>query len=170
MGLNRPTPYGLIRAAAALGLLAMSSCAAPPEAVGGRAAIVVVHGDGTIATDCVAFEGETLNGAELLRRSRFSSSVDAANPLGTLVCAIDGEGCSFPQDSCLCQCRGPGGCSYWAYFNLDPDGGWTYAVQGARLRALKGGDVDAWVWLDRSLPGGELPLPPGDVNFPSVCD
>jgi len=160
-----------VRAArAAFVFLMLAACALPTPSSGtGRAALVVVHGDGSFEQACVRFEGETIRGDELLRRSGLAVAFDEGNPLGTLVCSVDGEGCAFPAEDCLCRCRGGGACSYWAYFNREANGDWTYAVQGARLRTLRDGDMDAWIWLDRSLPTDDIPLPPEHLTFDAVC-
>lgn len=135
----------------------------------GQAAILVAHGDGAITTACVPVEGDDFTGEDLLRRSEIDAAVEPTNPLGLLVCGIEGEGCDFPNEPCLCECRSLGACSYWAYFHLDPQGRWVYAVEGARLRTVHDGDVDLWIWLDRSLPGDELPLPPAEAAFETAC-
>jgi hypothetical protein len=131
--------------------------------------LLVAASDGSFSSTCVSFEGSEISGQDLLRRSGFEVIVDSGNALGTLVCSIGGEGCRFPDEPCLCRCRGVGPCSYWAYFNWTSENGWIYAVQGARLRQLQDGDLDAWIWLDRSLPTDELRLPPSEFTFESVC-
>lgn len=157
-------------AAIGLGLALIAACT--PQDGGepsGRAAILVVHGDGSTTSRCVPVTGEEFTGEDLLRDSGIVTAADPANPLGLLVCGLEGEGCAFPDEPCLCQCRGVGSCSYWAYFNLDPEGGWVYAVEGARLRAIHDGEVDLWIWLDRSLPTDELPLPAAEGAFETAC-
>jgi hypothetical protein len=158
---------------AAIGLtVLLTACGAAPAATAsasGRAGLIVGQGDGSFSATCVLFEGSEISGEDLLRRSGIAVTMDVGNPLGTLVCSIDDGGCTFPDEACLCQCRGAGPCSYWAYFNWDADDGWVYAVQGARLRTLRDGDLDAWLWLDRSLPGDQIPLPPPDLTFDSIC-
>jgi len=151
-------------------LLAACGGATPSSTVSsGRAGLIIGHPDGSFTSTCVAFEGNDIRGDDLLRASGLPVTLDAGNALGTLVCSISGEGCGFPDEPCLCHCRGAGPCSYWAYFNWDRDTGWSYAVQGARLRRIHDGDLDAWIWLDRSLPGAALPLPPPELDFASVC-
>lgn len=155
----------------ALALLGgVAACTPVLTGVGsGRAALFVLHGDGSAASACVVFEGDSITGEELLEQSGFSTAVDATNPMGLMVCEIDGEGCGFPSEACLCACRGAGGCSYWAYFNRDPGGDWVYAFQGATQRVVHDGDLDAWVWLDRAVPGDELSLPSSETDFESIC-
>ena len=161
----------LRRAAAAAVFLLLASCAAstPAPAASGRAGLIVGLSDGSFSTTCVTLGRTDFSGEDLLRGSGLPVTLDAGNALGTLVCSIAEEGCRFPVEACLCRCRGVGPCSYWAYFTWEDEDGWTYAVQGARLRRLQDGDLDAWIWLDRSLPGDELPLPPSDLTFDAVC-
>ncbi len=158
---------------AGFGLLAVfaAACAsAPTEGEGGRAGLIVRHGDARLVTACVAFEGESISGEELLARSGFDIRLDAANALGSLICSIDGEGCAFPEKPCLCRCDQPGACGYWAYFGWDlQTGSWTYAAQGARQRQLHDGDLDAWVWLDSTGPEAVTAALPQDVTFKDVC-
>ena len=159
------------RAAAAAAFLLLAACgtSAPPAQVSGRAGLIVGLSDGSFTTTCVTFEGSGFSGEDLLRQSGLPVALDAGNALGTLVCSIAEEGCRFPAEACLCRCRGAGPCSYWAYFNWDDEDGWTYAVQGARLRQVQDRDLDAWIWLDRSLPSDELPLPPSELTFERIC-
>lgn len=173
MVLPRPDPlhprYGV--AALAFLLVALAGCAsgATPGA-GGRAGVVVSHSDGRLEMACVSFEGDSISGEELLTRSGFEVSLDAANALGSLVCSIDGEGCTFPKEPCLCRCDQPGSCGYWAYFSQNAQGeGWTYSAQGARLRRLHDGDIDAWVWLTSTGPEAVTAALPKDIAFADVC-
>jgi hypothetical protein len=167
----RATLPFLRRAAAAAVFLLLAACASttPTPAASGRAGLIVGLSDGSFSTACVTLAGTDFSGEDLLRDSGLRVTLDAGNALGTLVCSIADQGCRFPDEACLCRCRGAGPCSYWAYFTWDVEHGWTYAVQGARLRMLQDGDLDAWIWLDRSLPGDELPLPPPDLTFDAVC-
>lgn len=155
----------------ALTSILLVACAAEPATgAGGRAALVVRHGDGSLQTACVSFDGDTITGEDLLKQSGLALGLDAANALGTLVCSIDGEGCDFPQQACLCQCDRPGSCAYWAYFGWDRQrGDWTYAVQGARMRQLHDGDLDAWIWLTSTGPEAVEAALPKDVDFEKVC-
>ncbi len=131
-----------------------------------RAGLVILHGDGTLRQACVEFSERSISGYELLARSGIAAVVDPRNAMGVLVCSIDGEGCSFPDQDCLCACRGTGACTYWAYFTRSPDGSWSYSPVGPSMRRLSDADVDAWVWLRSS--GVEAsqspPLPSLDID------
>jgi hypothetical protein len=125
-----------------------------------RAGLVVVHGDGSVASVCVAFSEESISGAELLRRSGLGVTLDPYGGLGYGVCAIGGEGCPAGQD-CFCQCRATP-CAYWVYSHRRPDGSWAISGAGASSWQVHDGDVDGWVWGDGST------APPG-VAFEQVC-
>ncbi len=160
-----------IISALALLVILLAACGPTSTAgVGGRAGLVVRHGDGRLGTACVSFEGDAISGEDLLAGSGFDLRLDAANALGALICSIDGEGCAFPEESCLCQCDQPGSCGYWAYFVWDEQRtSWTYAAQGARQRLLRDGDLDAWVWLTSTGPEAVEAALPKDVGFEEVC-
>ena len=125
-----------------------------------RAGLVVVHGDESIVSTCVAFPEENIDGAELLRRSGLEIVLDAYGGLGYGVCAIGDEGCPVGQD-CFCQCRG-NPCAYWVYSHRHPDGSWAISGVGASGWQVHDGDVDGWVWGDGSTA-------PPVVTFEQVC-
>jgi hypothetical protein len=130
---------------------------------------VVVHGDGSIETACVEFAGTEIRGYELLQLSESEEIVDASNSMGVLVCSIDGQGCAFPEEDCLCQCRGIGACTYWAYFTRAPGEEWVYSPLGASAQPVRSGDLEGWVWLSgTSRAGPEVPPLP-DLTFEEVC-
>ena len=125
-----------------------------------RAGLIVVHGDGSVVTACVAFSEDSISGEELLRRSGLQVTLDAYGGLGYGVCAIDDEGCPAGKD-CFCQCRSKP-CAYWVYSHRQPDGSWAIAGSGASGWQVHDGDVDGWVWGDGSS------APPA-VDFEDVC-
>jgi hypothetical protein len=89
--------------------------------------------------------------------------------MGVMVCSVDGEGCAFPAEDCLCQCEGPGSCTYWAYFTRSPGEDWVYSPLGASAQTVHDGDLEAWVWLSgTSRAGPEVPPVP-DLTFVEVC-
>lgn len=163
-------PRGAVPLAAALVCLAISACrGAMPTGSVQRAGVLVLHGDGTMRQACVEFTEPSISGYELLTRSGLASIVDPRNAMGVLVCSIDGEGCSFPEQDCLCACQAGGGCTYWAYFTRASDASWTYSPVGPSMRRVSDGDVDAWVWL--TSPGAQAsqspPLPSLDLD--DIC-
>ena len=125
-----------------------------------RAGLVVVHGDGSVASACVAFAEETISSADLLRRAGLEVVLTGYGGLGYGVCAIGGEGCAAGQD-CFCRCRG-NPCAYWVSSHRSPDGSWAISGVGASAWQVHDGDVDGWVWGDGSTA-------PPIVPFAGVC-
>jgi hypothetical protein len=125
---------------------------------GRRAGLVVVHGDGRVVTRCVGFSEEQISGMVLLQRSGLAVAA-ATGPMGSTVCALNGEGCAATD--CWCECKGTP-CTYWTYFLQGPDGGWAYGNIGAAMRQVGNGDLDGWVWGDGAT------MPPA-VSFETVC-
>ncbi|MBN1219248.1 MAG: hypothetical protein JXM69_10000 [Anaerolineae bacterium] len=118
-----------------------------------RAGLVVVHGDGTIVTQCVEFAEAQITGMQLLERS----DLDFVNS-GGAICQIDHEGCPAGPD-CL-SCQAP---HYWSYWLSNTgDGSWQYAGYGASGRSISDGQVDGWVW------GTGSSSPPA-VTFAEIC-
>ncbi len=134
-----------------------------------RAALAVVHGDGSVQTACVAFSEPEISGLELLERAGMPISLDASNPMGAMVCQVQGEGCDFPGQSCLCQCSPGSPCRYWAYFSRSPEAGWVYASTGATGRQVLPGDMDAWVWLAASGTEQAIPASLDAMTFEDIC-
>lgn len=161
---------GLIIIALALGLLSTSCISAPEPGLQSRAGIIVQHANGELTTSCVTFEGEETNGEALLNLSKIPFIADSGNSLGSIVCSIEGEGCLFPEENCFCECSGPGECSYWSYFIKTNDQQWAYAPVGARMRTIRDGDLDAWVWGsgENGAKDRAHPLLP-DLRFEDVC-
>lgn len=130
----------------------------------GRAALVVVRGDGAVERRCVSFEGETATGYDLLVRAGFDVSSEQA-AMGATVCALDGEGCAFPREACFCQCQGRE-CTYWSYWQQGESGDWQYSGAGAGNTRVRNGAVEGWVWGPGSV--SEAPAPP-PVTFAELC-
>lgn len=128
-----------------------------------RAGLVVVHGDGSIVTQCISFVEESISGAELLTRSQLDLSVEASS-MGATICRIDGEGCDFPTEACFCQCQGSP-CIYWSYWRLDA-GEWRYSNVGAGGAIVRNGDVEGWRWGQGTVDNAEAPP---IVTFEQVC-
>lgn len=128
-----------------------------------RAGLVVVHGDGRIVTRCIDFAEPQITGIELLQRSGLDLNVEASG-MGATVCALDGAGCSFPQQSCFCQCEGAG-CVYWSYWRWENDG-WRYAQTGAANSTVLPGSLEGWVWGAGSVDSAQ---PPPGITFAAVC-
>lgn len=128
-----------------------------------RAGLVIVHGDGTTTRDCVAFPEASISGYELLTRAGLTLSVEVAAP-GATICSIDGEGCSYPQESCFCQCQGSP-CVYWSYWRMTEDG-WLYQNLGAGNTNVRHGDVEGWHWAAGTTRNAEAPPA---TTFDAIC-
>lgn len=122
-----------------------------------HAGLVIVHAEGRVITQCVAFDTPTLSGLELLQRAGVALTLDAGG-LGAAVCALEGAGC--PSSDCFCACKGAP-CAYWTYHRRAGDVAWGYSNLGAATTTVRNGDVDAWVW-------GSGASPP-DVDFSTIC-
>lgn len=129
-----------------------------------RAAVVIQHGDGTLFSACVAFDEPSISGLELLRRAGVSISQDSSSGLGTMICALGGEGCNYPAENCLCQCQGAT-CTYWQYWHLI-EGEWQYSGIGAASWEVTDRSVDGWVWGEGDPSGGERPPA---TSFDEIC-
>ncbi|MGA7732201.1 MAG: hypothetical protein WCD37_13130 [Chloroflexia bacterium] len=130
--------------------------AAQPEEK--RAGLVIQFPDGATQTFCLAFEGDSITGLDLLLKSGLEVKVEVQG-LGVLVCQIGPTGCDFPAQPCVCQSYGPGG-AYWSYHHLK-DGRWRTSAQGAGTYRVSPGDVEGWAWS-----GGK---PPPLYTFSQLC-
>jgi hypothetical protein len=156
---------------AAVLLILLSACSpagTPTLAETGRTVVIIVGPDHSGRPTCVTFPGAEVSGKELLDLAGIPTTLDERNPMGALVCAIDGQGCEYPAKPCLCECQGLGDCAYWASFVRTPPGSWTYAGQGVSTQRLRSGDLYAWVWLPTASNAEALDwLPAGDLD--SIC-
>jgi hypothetical protein len=132
----------------------------------GEAGLVIDDGD-SVRTFCVAFEGESISGEQLLRAAGLS--FDQFGGSARVVCSIDGLGCNDASsfDGCFCQCRsGAGSCTYWAFFIQRHGGSWQYSTLGFNLAQARDGDLHAWRW---GPGGGQSAPPPAATTFEQVC-
>jgi hypothetical protein len=107
-----------------------SSCAA---AGSHSAALVIEHGDGTLLTQCVAFDATSITGEGLLNSSGVAWSGQTFGGFGVAVCAIQAE----PAHYSTC----PGKDSYWAIFVSTGGSAWQMAAAGATSITLGNGDA-----------------------------
>lgn len=128
-----------------------------------RAGLVIVHGDGNVATRCVELGSESISGYDLLSKSGVEILAEPSG-MGMTICKLDGEGCGIPQESCFCQCKGSP-CVYWSYWQM-VDGAWRYSNLGAANTRPTDGALEAWVWGDGT--SGQAPQPPA-MSLADVC-
>jgi len=152
--------YPVFLIAVAALLLVVSPAAAQEDH---RAGLVIVHGDGSVTTRCVAFAAESITGAELLARGGLELAVEASS-MGATICRIDGEGCDFPAETCFCQCQGSP-CVYWSYWRLN-DGAWLYSNAGAGNTTVRDGAVEGWRWGLGTVDKAEAPPA---ITFADIC-
>jgi len=137
-------------------LVSLTGGAAQRARAAGAVGVVVRHSDGRILYAYVPLTSDRLTGAEALQKSGLALNVAVGGSFGTAVCAIDGEGCTSPQEDCFCKSYGSPS-FYWHYYLHNPDGSWRNSNLGAGNRVLHDGDVDGWSWTS------------GDSELPSVA-
>ncbi len=98
-----------------------------------RADLVVDFGDGRVTARRLAL-APGMTGLGLLQGADL-----ALIQSGGAVCAMGGTGC--PAADCFCHSD-----RYWAYFQGDGAGGWSYANEGPAQHLLAAGDVEGWAW------------------------
>jgi hypothetical protein len=121
-----------------------------------RVGLVVVHGDGSTITRCIAFNESEISGYDVLQRSGLEIVAAQDSGMGAAICAIDGEGC--PVSDCFCECKGT--CIYWSYWHLE-GGDWVYSQVGTSVYKAHNGDVEGWRWGE----GDPLPV----ISFDQIC-
>lgn len=128
-----------------------------------RAALVVVHGDGRTVTRCVEFAEAQITGLELVQRSGLDLNLEASG-MGASICRLDGEGCTYPGQSCFCQCEGES-CVYWSYWRSQA-GVWSYSNLGAASTVVTPGAIEGWVWGAGTV---DVAKAPPAIAFDAVC-
>lgn len=128
-----------------------------------QAALVVVHGDGRVQTRCVDFAEPQLSGLELLQRAGLEMSLETTG-MGSSICSLDGEGCTYPQQGCFCQCEGAT-CLYWSYWRWENDA-WRYSSLGASSSTVAPGALEGWVWGAGAVENAQ---PPPMIDYAAVC-
>ena len=133
----------ILAVAAVLGALASLAPLRPaPAACAGsgshHAALVVEHGDGSVVRRCVAFDGDSINGEQLLNDSGVAWSGQSFGGFGEAVCALDGEPARYTE------C--PGADRYWAVFAARSTGSgtgeWQLTSVGISGLTLHDGDAE----------------------------
>jgi hypothetical protein len=151
--MTRARAVALGLAALTLGALASLAPAAPAvpmcAAAGAHhAAVVVEHGDGSVATRCVAFDASDVTGEQLLTQSGIAWSGQTFGGFGDAVCALDGEPARY------LDC--PGKDNYWAVFVSSGGGAWRLSNVGISSLTLRDGDAEGF----RYVPAAGDPVAP----------
>jgi hypothetical protein len=125
-----------------------------------RAGLVLQFPGEDVRTYCLAFEGDSISGLDLLLKSGLDLKVEAYGAMGAQVCKIDATGCDYPGEACACQSYGPDGV-YWSYHHLR-EGTWRTSIVGASSYIVRPGDVEGWAWSDGAPPAQTF-------SFEQVC-
>jgi hypothetical protein len=149
----------------ACALLALTVHVGVAYADGGEAGLVIQHGDGSVDTYCVGFQGGSLSGSDILAKAgipvvQFSGAVCA---IGTR------EGCFQPSSFETCYCMSyPPTSTYWAFYTEPHGKQWQYSALGYQdpRSALRDGDMQAWRWGKGGPNSAPLPVA---LSFEQVC-
>jgi hypothetical protein len=132
----------LLFVAVASMLLGTGVIAQPAEAGFGKAGVVVVHGDGSVKTECVRLTKAQISGFKLLKTSSFEFRA-ARFEFGRGVCWLDGEGVDTTDPGACFPADGPN----WAYFTQNKGATEPVASEvGPDDRTVTRGAVDYWVY------------------------
>jgi hypothetical protein len=156
----------LARAVVLAGVLlwAGAACGPAPQSLH-RAALVVVHENGETITRCVTFSEPEISGFDLVDSTDLDLNYEP-NAFGAAICRLDGEGCTYPNESCFCQCKSDF-CVYWSYWRL-VDGAWQYSNAGPANTRVQDGDVEGWVWGQGNFSTSADRQPPA-LAFSDIC-
>ncbi|MDQ6899934.1 MAG: hypothetical protein M3072_10580 [Candidatus Dormibacteraeota bacterium] len=116
-----------------------------------RAYLVVQHLSGKVVQACLGFEGDSINGPNLMKKSGVEFRTTSTS-LGLGICQVDNEPAHF--DQCF-----PPGAPYWALL-LDPKGEPNWLDSTTGLDQVQVADGGAIGWQYRPQTGSPPPLPP----------
>lgn len=124
-------------------ILVLVFCLITPSIVLASSAGLVIEKQGEeIKTDCVSFDGEYISGYDLLKKSRFSSTVEKG-----FVTEIDGL--KSKEHSAM-----SGDDLFWSYWYYDTD--WQFSNVGLFYSKVYNGEIEGWSFGS------------GKNNFPSL--
>jgi hypothetical protein len=115
--------------------------AKPADAGFGKAGVVVIHGDGTVKTECVKLTKAQISGFRLLKLSSFDFTA-ARFDFGRAICWIEGEGVNTTDPGACFPSSGPS----WSYFTQEKGGTPVSSELGPDDRTVTRGDVDYWTF------------------------
>jgi hypothetical protein len=146
----------LMLAAACGGATATSTATATATCVNAKAAhkayLVVTHQTGASVQKCVGFDGDQLNGEDLMKQSGIEFQAQTFS-FGKGMCQIDNEPAQFSE--CF-----PKDQPYWALFTASGTGPWTGAQVGFAQVNLKAGDAMGWRYTPATASPAPTPAPP----------
>ena len=157
--------FGMV-VAAAVGVAALASLAPPSPAIStcaaagtsagsgpNHVALVIEHGDGSVATSCVSFSDTSITGQRVLEIAAVSWSGQSFGGFGQAVCALDGE----PAHYATC----PGKDNYWAIFGSRAGGAWQLAAAGISTLTFSNGDAEGFRYVPATGTPATPPSPAG---------
>ena len=125
-------------------LLGTGVIAKPAEAGFGKAGVVVVHGDGSVKTECVRLTKAQISGFKLLKLELVRVHARPASTSDAAICWIDGEG--VEHDRSRRRASRPNGPT-WDYFTQDKGASGPVASEvGPDDRTVTRGAVDYWAF------------------------
>jgi len=117
-----------------------------------KAYLVVTHLDGHSLQKCVGFDGDQLNGEDLMKQSGVEFQTQTFS-FGKGVCQIDNEPAQFSE--CF-----PKDQPYWGLFTESAGGTWTGAQTGYTAINLKAGDAMGWRYTPVTASPAPTPAAP----------
>lgn len=121
----------------------------PTLAFASQAGIVIKKQNGTVKSSCVAFDGSSISGMQLLQNSGFNPVVKNG-----FIVSIDGVG---DKDSSQMSKDD----LFWSYWKLK-NGAWSFQNSGANYSRVNDGEVEGW-----EFGHGTSSLP--QITFERIC-
>jgi hypothetical protein len=116
-----------------------------------KAYVVVTHLDGKSVERCVGFDGDQINGDDLMTQSGLQVQAQQFS-FGKAICQIDQEPASFTD--CF-----PKNQPYWSLYTETAGGPWQQAQTGYTAINLKSGDGLGWRYTPAAASPAPLPSP-----------
>lgn len=117
-----------------------------------RAYLVVQHGSGAIVQRCVGFDGQAMNGDDLMKQSGVPVQTQFFTGIGLAYCAIDNEPATF--DKCF-----PSSGPTWSLYVSKAGAAFQAAQSGAGAISLSDKDALGWKYQVFSPSPNPPPLP-----------
>lgn len=130
---------GSLRFLVSLGMTIGILISSPVAVSANTAALVIVHGDGTVLVKTVKFSEPSISGIELIKRAGVANAIEKGSA-GEAVYMLDNEGDPTGWST------KDGQSYYWSYFRLSKDNLWEYSKIGAGISEVTNGTVDGWLW------------------------
>lgn len=116
-----------------------------------HAYVEIVNQGAVLTTSCVGFDGASIDGATLMRRSLIEWSTQTDPKYGLEVCQVD----SLPAHFSKCLAAD----YYWSDW-LWSDGAWSQSQVGISQTEVKDREALGWVWTSEAAGASPSPPPP----------